>query len=235
MNNQMIDTYFDAHAYHIYQGQENVFQVMVGLETWGIHPWDLHDPFDKNKFDQVFSQRQIDLDRVIAIGECGLDRVREGIASMDDQVYVLKKQIELCHYLKKPIIIHSVRAYSDLLGVFKKSKPQQNLLLHAYGGNEYEMNELLKYPTYFSFGARLVHNTDRIKRVPLDRLLLETGDQTEISIIEIYQLAAKALSISVPDLQKIILNNFLAFYGFDDFNNQSSSDFLKRLNCRSRT
>jgi TatD DNase family protein len=235
MNNLNTNSYFDAHAYHIDRGTEDVFQVMVGLDTWGIHPWDLHAPFDRAKFDQVFSQRQIDLERVIAVGECGLDRVHEGIASMEDQIYVLKKQLELSHYLKKPTIIHSVRAYSDLLGILKKCKPQENLLLHAYGGNEYEMNELLKYPSYFSFGARLVHNTIMIKKVPLDRLLLETGDQTEVTIIKIYELAAIALDISVENLQETICKNFLRFYGLNNFNEPSTSDFLKKLHRRLRT
>ena len=230
----MENLYFDAHAYHVNNGPVSVIQVMVGLDTWGIHPWDLHLPFDRSKFDQVFSQRQIDLESVIAIGECGLDRVHEGIACIEDQIYVFKKQMQLSRELNKPLIVHSVRSNSDLLGIFKKLKPQNNILLHAYGGNEYEMNELLKFPSYFSFGARLAHNTIMIKKVPLDRLLLETGDQTEVSIVETYQLAATALNVTVDDLRKIILKNFLAFYGLNDFNNQCPPDFLKRLHCGSR-
>ncbi len=233
MTDNFFDFYIDAHAYHIDRSSQLLIQILVGLDTWGIHPWDLHLPFKKEQIDQVFSQKQIDWERVVAFGECGLDRVHEPSANMEDQIYVLKKHFDMAHVHKKPLIVHSVRAYSDLLGVLKKCKPQQSLLLHAYGGNEYEMNELLKYPCFFSFGARLVHNTVMIKKVPLDKLLLETGDQTEIKIHEIYDLAAKALNMSVDELKPRLVKNFLSFYGLDDFNHPSASDFLKKLHRRS--
>ncbi len=224
----------DSHAYHLEKGNPELLQVMVGIETWGIHPWDLHLPFNRSSFDKIFLQRKNDAQKALAIGECGLDRVHENIASLEDQVYVLEKQIKLADELQVPTIIHSVRTYSDLLGLFKKIRPKYPMLLHAYGGNEFEMNELLKYPCFFSFGARLFHNTNMIKKIPRDRILLETGDQTEHRIGQIYEYAQEALFLEENELKKLILKNFLSFFGFSDLQDQGATDFLKKIYLSNR-
>lgn len=218
--------YIDAHSH---RATDNT-QILVNVHTRAIHPWDLLAPFDREAFELGWELLKQEKSIIYAIGECGLDRVHEGIADIKDQVYVLEKHFELAQTLRLPIILHTVRAFSDLLHILKKSHFNYPIMLHAYGGNEYEMYELLKYPVYFTYGKRLFNNDKMLKLTPLDRLLLETGDQAEFSIADIYKKAAGSLGIKLEDLEKQLEKNFLTFFSkLDDI---SSADFIQDLNTR---
>jgi TatD DNase family protein len=220
----------DAHAHQ----KSDSTQILVGVHTLGIHPWELLIPFNRDHFDEkwneLISNKKTE---IYAIGECGLDRVHEGIADIEDQKYVLMKHFELATQLEVPIILHSVRAYSDVLEILKKIKFKYPILLHAYGGNEHEMHELLKYPVYFSYGARLFKTDKMLKLTSLDRLLLETGDQLEFSIADIYQKASESLGIDPIVLEERLEKNFLTFFRKHD--DVSTTDFINNLNaCKTR-
>jgi len=220
------EIYIDTHAYH----RSEHTQILVGIDTVGVHPWELKEPFNKEDFEKKWKLVSTNCQDKLALGECGLDRSHEGIVGIDIQKEVLMKHFELAAEHSLPIIIHSVRSNSDLLSLLKKKPFKGNILLHAFGGNQYEANELLKYPVYFSYGARLLKNPLTIKSVPIERILLETADQKEVKIEEIYFEAAKILQISLESLQIIILKNFLRF--FNQANNGRSSDFIKKINSR---
>jgi TatD DNase family protein len=216
----------DAHAHQ----KSSSTQILVGVHTIGVHPWELTIPFSREEFDREWSELIKKKEGVYAIGECGLDRVHEGIAGIDDQKYVLLKHFELAQRWELPIILHSVRTYSDILEILKKIKFQYPILLHAYGGNEQEMHELLKYPVYFSYGARLFKTDKMLKMTSLDRLLLETGDQSDYTIADIYQRASESLGMNLSSLEARLEKNFLEFFSKHD--HVSAADFIQDLNTR---
>jgi len=202
----------------------------VNIHTKAIHPWDLSPSFDRESFENQWEKLKAETEGIVAIGECGLDRVHEGIADITDQIYVLEKHFKLASELKLPLILHIVRAYSDLLYMLKKNHFNQPIMLHAFGGNDHEMHELLKYPVWFSYGKRLFNTDKMLKVTPIDKLLLETGDQGDYSIELIYKKAAESLGMSVTDLETQIEKNFLAFFGKKD--DISATNFIKNLNYR---
>ncbi len=216
----------DSHAHQLSKHT----QIIVGVHTIGVHPWELAFPFHRESFEQKWSDLIKRENGIYAIGECGLDRIHEGIAEIEDQKYVLLKHFEEAKKRGIPLIIHSVRTYSDILGILKKIKFPHPVLLHAFGGNEYEMRELLKYPIYFSYGARLFNTSKMLKVTPIERLLLETGDQLDYSIDDIYQKASESLGIEIPKLEKTIKNNFLTF--FNKLDDVSATNFIHDLNTR---
>ncbi|MBY0414551.1 MAG: TatD family hydrolase, partial [Bdellovibrionales bacterium] len=114
--------------------------------------------------------------------------------------------------------------------ILKKIKFPYPILMHAYGGNDFEMQELLKYPVYFSYGARIFNTEKRLLMTPLDKLLLETGDQSDYSITDIYIKAASILNIPMEELEKRLEQNFLNFFGKHD--DVSAANFIKDLNER---
>jgi TatD DNase family protein len=216
----------DAHAH-----QRSIStQILIGVHTLGIHPWELTLPFDRSEFNTKWNELIKRTDGVYAIGECGLDRVHVGIADIEEQKYVLMKHFELAAQRQVPLILHSVRTYSDVLEILKKIKFRYPIMLHAYGGNEHEMHELLKYPVYFSYGARLFKTDKMLKLTSIDRLLLETGDQLEYSIDDIYQKASESLGIEMSVLEERLEKNFLTF--FRQHNDISATDFINDLNIR---
>nr|BDT27695.1 TatD family hydrolase [Bacteriovorax sp. HI3] len=218
--------YLDVHAHQ----KSNDTQILVGVHTKAVHPWELTLPFDRQRFDEKWEEVKASAKDIVAVGECGLDRVHEGIASIDDQVYVLLKHFELARELKLPIIIHSVRTHSDLLGILKKIKFQQPVMLHAFGGNEKEMHDYLKYDVTFTYGKRIFKNDSMLKITPLKNLMFETGDQTEFSIADIYQQGAKSLGMEVEKLEEQLYANFKRV--FNQLDDVSASDFIKNLNIR---
>lgn len=216
----------DTHAHQI----STSTQIVVGVHTLGVHPWELTLPFDREQFDKKWDELIKRTNGIYAIGECGLDRVHENIASIEDQKYVLLKHFEEAARRKIPLILHSVRTYSDVLEILKKIKFQQPVLLHAYGGNDHEMHELLKYRVYFSYGARLFNTDKRLLITPIDKLLLETGDQLEYTIADIYKKASESLGIDLDKMENILEKNFLTF--FDKLDDISAADFIHDLNTR---
>ncbi len=218
--------FIDAHTHR----PSHTTHIRVNVHTKAIHPWDLKEPFGRKDFDLEWEKLKGETAGIVAIGECGLDRVHEGVAPIEDQIYVLEKHFALAKELGLPIILHTVRAYSDLLHMLKQNQFKNSIMLHAYGGNDHEMNELLKYPVYFTYGKRLFNTDKMLKITPIDKLLLETGDQGEYSIEDIYQKAADSLGMKLFDLEAQIEKNFLAFFGQHD--DVSAANFIKDLNSR---
>jgi len=69
---------------------------------------------------------------IVAIGETGLDRLKG--PSFDVQIPVFKKHIELSENLGKPVIIHCVKAWEELIQIRRETKPTQSWIIHGYRG-----------------------------------------------------------------------------------------------------
>ena len=99
------------------EGQEVFYSV-------GVHPMKLAG-LGENVFTGIEDTAR--MEKVIAIGECGLDR-RSPIC-MKTQEEILDVQVGLAEELRKPLIIHCVKAYSELLILMNSYKLKANLFL----------------------------------------------------------------------------------------------------------
>ena len=164
----------------------------------GIHPCD-----SENSETQMARLLEIAKDsRIVAIGETGLDKLRG--ASLDIQLSVFKKQIELSENLYKPLIIHCVKAWHELIGVRRETKPTQPWIIHGYRGKPEVTKQLVNEGFLFSVGNKI--NTLSLPLIPLDSLFCET-DESEISIREIYLQVAKTVNADVQEFAAIIEKN----------------------------
>lgn len=172
----------------------------------GIHPW-----FANRFSDDSIRERLTHLltqENVKAIGEIGLDRTNGPDFSIQEHVF--KIQVEIARQHNKPIIIHAVRAYSDLAAYIKKY--ELPFILHHYQGNLQATQQLLRFPNvYFSFGKLLFQNenvaAEKLKQIPLDRLFLES-DTLPIPIQRVYEKAGRLLLMDVETLYQTTFNNF---------------------------
>ncbi len=104
----------------------------------GIHPW-----YSEDSETQMAYLTEIASDsRIVAIGETGLDKLKG--PSLEVQIPVFKKHIELSERLGKPIIIHCVKAWEELLRVKKESNPTQPWVIHGYRGKPELTKRLIK-------------------------------------------------------------------------------------------
>ena len=158
-----------------------------------------------------FSDSQI----LKAIGECGLDRACDSDFELQREVFI--KQIELSEQYHKPLIIHAVRSYPDIISIRKETKSKQPWIIHGFNGNEHSAEQLLRHDgIYLSLGDVLFKNEKRAERLlditPSDRLFLET-DVAERSIVEVYEKASLLSGVATDILRKDIFDNFVKIFG----------------------
>ena len=188
--------YIDFHTHHIPAGRD-VVAVVDGRDTWGIHPWRAAEAFVVP-----------DLSTVLAIGECGLDGVRG--PSMDVQERVFLEQVRLGEQTGKPLIIHCVKALDRLLSLHKSLKPAQPWMFHGFRGKPQQLRSLLDSGFYVSFG--FLHNEESLRICPADRLLLETDDDSEHPIAELYNNVARERGMEVTALCEMMAETFRVFF-----------------------
>lgn len=168
----------------------------------GIHPKDIHT---ENIDNQIKWLRSMLFESCFAIGECGLD----GLVSVDMKIQeeVFLRQIDLANELKKPLIIHCVRKFYEIISFRKKS--EQAMIIHGFNKKQSVADDLLKNNFYLSFGKAVLYHLslqDTLKTVPLDKLFLET-DNDDFNIGELYQKVSEIKEISIERLQQQIVEN----------------------------
>lgn len=173
----------------------------------GFHPWDITiEPYEKMI---VSISNLAENPQVIAIGECGIDRSIETDTEVQKAVFL--SQVEIAEKINKPLIIHAVKSYSDLLQIKKERKNTVPWILHGYKGTPQTTMQLSKAGFYFSLGKSLLKDEEKqnqsLKIIPLYNLFFET-DKSTVHIDSIYIFAASVLGISVDKLKKAVFNNF---------------------------
>ncbi len=176
-----------------------------------VHPWCL-DGYNKVLFSKVLYQIK-DNPNFVAIGECGLDK---NIAfSMDFQISVLNEQYQFAKEFSKPMIIHCVGSYNQLLH-WKKDKNDVKMAVHGFVRKLHLAEQLLKAGFYLSFGTALCENRptlhETFRKCPIDRLFLETDDKNNFNIEDVYISAAEIKNINVKDLDYKINENKKSFF-----------------------
>lgn len=176
----------------------------------GIHPEDilLHPEKIWNWLQNV-SQHP----NCVAIGECGLDG-RTGISDLF-QEKIFRQQINLAEELHKPMIIHCVRRFSNLLHDRKTSTVP--MIIHGFNKKETVADSLLRAGFSLSFGKAVFHHVSLqqiLKKIPLNRVFLETDD-ADFDIRLLYEKVAEIKKISVEELADAIENHLkqLKLYG----------------------
>ncbi len=180
--------------------------------TIGIHPWYIREYALSEDYDLI--RKYCEQKNFKAVGEIGLDRITD--FPMDKQIEIFEQQLEIAELAKKPVIIHCVKAFSELIGIKKKRGSKIPWLIHGYNNNAKIAQELLLNNCYLSFGYHLlVDNTNAqkvLKQVPINTFLLETDDK-EVEIEDIYKKAAEIKKITIEKLKGIINYNYCNIFG----------------------
>lgn len=182
------------------------FDASVPNYSIGIHPWYIGENRLENDLELI--KQKLQLDECLALGECGLDKRIE--IPLDLQISVFKKQLEIVKQTSKPIILHCVAAYDEVIAIKNEMKIENPMIIHGFSKNEQVAQTLLKNGFYLSFGKYLLRNPDLEKVftfAPENQILLET-DTIEESIYQVYEKAAAIKGISVEDMKAIVFTNF---------------------------
>ena len=211
--------FFNIHT-HQYTNQKEVLEIVnqypqefdnsIPNYSIGIHPWYIVE--ERINSDLQIIENKLQEDNCFALGECGLDKRVE--SSMALQQMVLEKQLALAEKYQKPVILHCVAAFQELIAVKKKLNISVPMIIHGFSKNIEVASQLVNSGFYLSFGKYLLLNKELelvFNSVPNDRLFLET-DTVEQDISEVYQLAAKYKNIEVEEMKTIINTNFTTVF-----------------------
>ena len=167
----------------------------------GIHPWyvtadDIEQQTEWIKYTAINDKR------VIAIGECGTDKLCNTDMNLQNEAFC--NCITLSEELKLPLIIHSIKTSNEIIRLRKSIKPKQPWIIHGFRGKPEQALQYTSNGFYLSFGK--LYNTESIKIIPLDKLLFETDEYTG-NITEIIRSAAETLDIPSDKIQDIASEN----------------------------
>lgn len=175
--------------------------------SYGLHPWYI----DEFTYDDYIKRLEIKADekRCIAIGECGLDKLSK--VSFDLQQKAFVEQIRIANKYKKPLIIHCVKAFNELVNCLNLNNNEVPVIIHGFNNNENIARVLRDNGCYFSFGKALLgyqSNAEKtLKNIGRKNLFLETDD-ADISIKYIYRKASEILGIDEEILKLQVQSNF---------------------------
>ena len=182
------------------------FDTSIPNYSIGIHPWYIDEKRLEKDLEVI--NEKLQLPECLALGECGLDKRIE--IPLDLQFSVFKKQLEIVKQTNKPIVLHCVAAYDEVITIKKEMKIENPMIIHGFSKNEQVAKSLLNNGFYLSFGKYLLRNPDLEKVftfAPENQILLET-DTIEESIYEVYKQAASIKGISVEEMKTIVFTNF---------------------------
>ena len=182
------------------------FDALIPNYSIGIHPWYIDEK--RLESDLACITEKLQLAPCLALGECGLDKRID--IPMSLQISVFKKQLEIVKQTKKPIVLHCVAAFDEMIAIKKEMKLENPMIIHGFSKNEQVAQLLLNNGFYLSFGKYLLRNTEMEKVIKFafeNQILLET-DTIEESIYEVYEKAAAVKGISLAEMKAIVFDNF---------------------------
>lgn len=175
--------------------------------SYGLHPWFIK----KDEYEEQLRliELKVNEKRCLAIGECGLDKLSPVNFELQQNVFI--EHIKIANKINKPLIIHCVKAFNELINCLNLNENKVPVIIHGFNNNENIASVLLNYGCYFSFGKALLgyeSNAARaIKNIGRKNFFLETDD-ADISIKYIYKKAAELLGIDEDILKQQLQLNF---------------------------
>jgi len=171
----------------------------------GLHPWyaTLNQLPLQMKYMEVLAKQE----NVKLIGECGLDKLRG--ETLDNQIFILKAQILLAEKLRKPIILHCVKSFSELMALKQELGIKVPMIIHGFNKHQELGKQMQSNGFLLSFGSAILkHDSNAAELIKTSqRFFLET-DTADTSIEQIYQAAANLKKCSVDELKAIIFTNW---------------------------
>lgn len=179
----------------------------------GIHP---ESVLDYKKEDIDFIEQHLNDEKIVAIGEIGLD-YHYGKENKEAQIILFEEQLKLAEKYNKPVIIHSRDATLDTIETIKKYKVRG--VIHSFSGSLETANIYLKLGFLLGVNGVITFKNcnlkDVIKEIPLEKIVLETdspyltpvpfrGERNDSSHInEIAEFVASLKGVSMENLANI--------------------------------
>lgn len=196
----------------------------------GLHPLDANQ-WVPEMAEEIRTLAQSD-DRVVAIGETGLDFYKA--SNRDQQETAFLTQLHIARLLDRPVIIHcrdAAEPMAALLQQFWQAHGAVRGVMHCWGGTPEETDWFLDLGFYISFSGTVTFKNARqiqasAQRVPDDRLLIETdcpflapvprrGERRNepAYVRHVAEQVARLRQVSLEDLAALTTRNACQLFG----------------------
>jgi TatD DNase family protein len=185
----------------------------------GIHPWQIKDAANDGLGECDNLKAALRAIQTIgasahAIGEIGLDYAALSNRDLQEQLFI--EQLRLAEALKKPVIIHCVKAFEPIMATLAQfSLPA--VIFHGFVGSKEQATRAIAKGYYLSLGETSLGSPKTIeamKQTPLDHLFLET-DVSPLSLVELYSRVSALLATPLADLTEQLHTNYLKVFDHD--------------------
>jgi len=175
--------------------------------SYGLHPWHIEKDNYTEKLNLI--ALKANEKRCLAIGECGLDKLSTVEFELQQATFI--EHIKIANRLQKPLIIHCVKAFNELINCLNLNNNTVPVIIHGFNNNQNIAKLLVDYGCLFSFGKALLGYDSNAGKALINsgrrNFFLETDD-ADISIKYIYKKAAELLGVEVEILKQQLQSNF---------------------------
>jgi len=216
----------DVHC-HVSCGDLTVRELLIGRDFVGVHPWGAGEQGSGSRKQILQTLReQLTTDSRIGVGEIGLDRLRNRTISPSMRE-MFERQLELANEFHRPVVLHGAKCWGQVVETIRRlvSRPSQFVpafLFHGFSRSDGLIPDIVTLNGYISVGPAVLNDhavnyRELVKKIPLDRLLLET-DRTEENVAEcpsvrdVLEKTSELRGVSAKELERITDANAEAFF-----------------------
>lgn len=208
----------------------NKYDFMYG--AIGVHPTELDDiSGDEAKGEELIRSMIKASDKIIAVGEIGLDYYHDDVDKETQKKWFIK-QIDIARDVKLPIIIHSRDAAKDTVDIMRASKADEiGGVIHCYSYSKEMAKDFLDMDFFFGIGGVVTfENSKKLKEavtyIPLEKIVLETDcpflaphpfrgkRNSSVYLTYVAEEIASLKGISVDEVYEITWENAMKLYRF---------------------
>ena len=226
----------DAHC-HVTGVDPSVRELLIGRDFVGIHPWETRElsPEDvrRKTEDMAVRLRSSVSSPFLGVGEIGLDRLKaRDIPPQMREVF--EAQLKLALEFHRPVVLHGAKCWGQVVETVKRGVEKRcrcrmdetnllstptpllytySFLFHGFSRSDGLIPDIVALNGYISVGPAVLNDhavnyRELVKKIPLDRLLLET-DRTEEnaatcpSVREVAAKVADLRGLSVAELEQL--------------------------------
>ena len=219
----------DAHC-HVSCGDSSVRELLIGRDFFGVHPW---ETLEECKVESIKCKVEGELrSKLLAnpaagVGEIGLDRLKvRDIPPLMREVF--EAQLMLALELNRPVVLHGAKCWGQVVATIRKLTTHDSqltaFLFHGFSRSDGLIPDIVKLNGFISVGPAVLNDhavnyRALVKKIPLDRLLVETDAVVEARvptrphIREVLEKTAEILGVSSAELERITDENADRFLG----------------------
>jgi len=197
----------DAHC-HVSGGDPTVREFLIGRDFIGVHPWDVEEGLRRLrglKGLRGWLDEGLSADPNLGVGEIGLDRLKDRNISKEMRD-VFELQLQLALEFERPVVLHGAKCWGQVVKTLQTlqtshpPKTSQTFLFHGFSRSDGLIPDIVKLNGYISVGQAVLNDhavnyRALVKKIPLDRLLLET-DRTEATAADVPPVSEVAAKVA---------------------------------------